>query len=138
MNAGQLSMWCSSCMLVSVRLAKSAARYNVVAAAPRLIASHACSGALDKFSMCMWSLSMDLRNLQRSYHQTKLPCLWCTADDADDLISALVKRARHYKTEAERLHDKERAGGGGGHAAAAAHSSTLPHPTINWSAASWR
>jgi hypothetical protein len=59
------------------------------------------------------------------------------ADDCDDHLSALVNRARHYKTEAEKLYEKERA------AAASAglpcpHLAILPHPTINWGAAPWR
>lgn len=64
-----------------------------------------------------------------------VPCRVLHADDCDDRLSALVQRARHYKTEAERLHDKERAAAGGG---MAAHSASLPHPSINWGSAPWR
>lgn len=63
---------------------------------------------------------------------TSLCCAY--ADDCDDLLSALVTRARHYKTEAEKLHEKERAAAG----ATGPHSAILPHPNINWSAAPWR
>jgi hypothetical protein len=67
--------------------------------------------------------------------------LWCClpvrADACDGQLSALVARARHYKAEAEKIHEKERA------AAAAAggpapNSAILPDPGINWASAPWR
>eukprot|EP00878_Enallax_costatus_P034562 GHUV01038334.1.p1 GENE.GHUV01038334.1~~GHUV01038334.1.p1 ORF type:complete len:403 (+),score=159.02 GHUV01038334.1:1575-2783(+) len=56
-------------------------------------------------------------------------------DDCDDLLSALIKRARAYKTEAEKLHDKAQASGApaaGQQAAAAAQK-----PKIDWQSPPW-
>jgi hypothetical protein len=55
------------------------------------------------------------------------------------MLSSLIKRARHYKAEAEKLHDKERAAAtAAGSPVVAAHATALPHPAINWAAAPWR
>lgn len=71
-----------------------------------------------------------------------MPCvpLDDNADDCDELLAALVQRARHYKTEAEKLHEKERAAAtASGAAAVAAHATaSMPHPSIAWAAAPWR
>lgn len=51
------------------------------------------------------------------------------ADDCDELLTALIKRARAYKTEAEKLHDKAQAG---------QQPSAAQKPQINWQQPPWR
>lgn len=86
-------------------------------------------------------------------------CCWLVlSDDCDDLLSALIKRARAYKAERERLLDvrKERERTAAAAAAAATGNSTAAdaaataaaaaaaavqqavEPNINWQSPPWR
>jgi hypothetical protein len=50
------------------------------------------------------------------------------------LLAALIKRARAYKTEVEKLHDKAAAAA----AAGACQAAAVGEPQINWQSIPWR
>ncbi|WIA15375.1 hypothetical protein OEZ85_002037 [Tetradesmus obliquus] len=57
-------------------------------------------------------------------------------DDCEDQLSALIKRARAYKAEVEKLHDKAAAAAATGAQQAAA--AAVGEPQINWQGIPWR
>jgi hypothetical protein len=62
-------------------------------------------------------------------------CAFSAGDDCEDLLAALVQRARAYKTEVEKLHDKAAAAAATGVQQAAA---AVGEPQINWQSMPWR
>jgi hypothetical protein len=63
-----------------------------------------------------------------------LCCCVYAADECEELLAALIKRARAYKAEVEKLHDKAAAAAATGVSPAAA----VGEPHINWQSIPWR
>jgi hypothetical protein len=62
-----------------------------------------------------------------------------SADDCEDLLAALIQRARAYKQEVEKLHDKATAAAAAtGAAQAAAAAAAVGEPQIAWQSKPWR